>query len=108
MALRGFMSALANFRRDSQPELFAHVHPHGLATARLARRFAAACVRPCRGGGTFLDEIELGAQLHDIGKYLIARSVLLKPGPLDALEREAVSHHPVYGVQILSGLPYVT
>src|ERR687889_642313 len=45
---------------------------------------------------------------HDFGKYLIAESILLKPGPLAEAERAAVSLHPVYGAHLLSGLPAVT
>ena len=91
--------------REEQPELFRHVHPHGRATAGLARSFAAAV---CRGARPSLDEIELGAHLHDFGKYLIPKSILLKPGPLDEAERSVVSMHPVYGYQVLSGLTALT
>jgi HD-GYP domain-containing protein (c-di-GMP phosphodiesterase class II) len=99
--------AAASMGRDEQPRLYRHVHPHGHATARLARSFAAAV--GCAGSGApTLDEIELGAHLHDLGKYLIAESILLKPGPLTAVERSAVSFHPVLGARLLSGLPAVT
>jgi HD-GYP domain-containing protein (c-di-GMP phosphodiesterase class II) len=93
--------------RDERPRLYRHVHPHGHATARLARSFAAALGRAVVGATT-LDEIELGAHLHDFGKYLIAESILLKPGPLDEEERAAVSLHPVYGAYLLARLPAVT
>jgi HD-GYP domain-containing protein (c-di-GMP phosphodiesterase class II) len=93
--------------RDERPRLYRHVHPHGHATARLARSFAAALGCAAARAPT-LDEIELGAHLHDFGKYLIAESILLKPGPLTDAEREAMSLHPVYGEQILRGLPAVT
>jgi HD-GYP domain-containing protein (c-di-GMP phosphodiesterase class II) len=86
--------------------MYRHVHPHCHATARLARSFAAAI--GLGSGAHALDEIELGAHLHDFGKYLIAESILLKPGPLTRVERHAVSFHPVYGAQILSGLPAVS
>jgi HD-GYP domain-containing protein (c-di-GMP phosphodiesterase class II) len=99
------LQAAASLGRDEQPRLYRHVHPHGHATARLARSFAAAI--ECAGAPA-LDEIELGAHLHDFGKYLIAESILLKPGPLSDAEREAVSFHPVYGAHLLCGLPGVT
>jgi putative two-component system response regulator len=94
--------------RQEQPRLYRHVHPHGHATAKLARSFADAfgCARGARG--PTLDEIELGAHLHDFGKYLIAESILLKPGPLTEDERAAVSFHPVYGAEVLSRLSAVT
>jgi HD-GYP domain-containing protein (c-di-GMP phosphodiesterase class II) len=104
-AIRTLLLAASSLGRDEHPRLYRHVHPHGHATAKLARAFAAAL--GCAGAPT-LDEIELGAHLHDFGKYLIAESILLKPGPLTGEERAAVSRHPVYGAQLLSGLPAVT
>jgi HD-GYP domain-containing protein (c-di-GMP phosphodiesterase class II) len=100
------LRAVACLGREEQPELYRHVYPHGHATAKLARAFASFL--ECGRGAPTLDEIELGAHLHDVGKYLIAKSILLKPGPLDDVERAAVSLHPVYGAQILSNLPAVT
>jgi HD-GYP domain-containing protein (c-di-GMP phosphodiesterase class II) len=108
-AIRSVLQAAASLGRREQPELYRHVHPHGQATARLARSFAASLGHfdGC-GGRPTLDELELGAHLHDFGKYLIAKSILLKPGPLSADERAAVTSHPVYGAQLLSGLTAVT
>ena len=105
-AIQALLHAAAELGRDEQPRLYRHVHPHGHATARLARCFAASI-----GAGSnvhTLDEIELGAHLHDFGKYLIAESILLKPGSLTPEERHAISFHPVYGAQILGGLSAVT
>ncbi len=104
-AIRALLSAASSLGRDELPRLYRHVHPHGHATARLARSFAAAL--GCAGSPT-LDEIELGAHLHDFGKYLIAEAIILKPGPLSDEERAAVSFHPVYGARLLSGLSAVT
>jgi HD-GYP domain-containing protein (c-di-GMP phosphodiesterase class II) len=105
-AILSVLEAAASLGREEQPELYRHVHPHAQATARLARSFATAL--GCFGGARALDEVELGAHLHDFGKYLIAKSILLKPGPLSERERAAISRHPVYGAQLLSGLPEVT
>ena len=105
--IRSLLRAAASLGRDERPRLYRHVHPHGHATARLARSFAEAIGCAVSFGPT-LDEIELGAHLHDFGKYLIAESILLKPGPLTDAERDAMSRHPVYGEQILRGLPAVT
>jgi HD-GYP domain-containing protein (c-di-GMP phosphodiesterase class II) len=108
-AIRTLLRAADALGRDEQPRLYRHVHPHGHATAKLARSFAAAIVRgDSAARGPTLDEIELGAHLHDFGKYLIAESILLKPGPLTEDERAAVSFHPVYGAYVLSNLPPVT
>lgn len=104
--IRSVLDAAASLGREKKPELYQHVHPHAQATARLARSFAAAL--GCFGANAApLDEVELGAHLHDFGKYLIAPSLLLKPGPLTAEERAAISLHPIYGAQLLAGLPAV-
>jgi HD-GYP domain-containing protein (c-di-GMP phosphodiesterase class II) len=55
-----------------------------------------------------LEELEVGARLHDVGKYLIAPSVLLKAGALDPEERAVVSLHPAFGAAALKRLPNVT
>jgi hypothetical protein len=47
-ATRSLLRAAASLGRDEQPRLYRHVHPHGHATARLARAFAAAI--NCAGG----------------------------------------------------------
>ena len=99
---RVLLRAVATFRQSEQPEMYAHVHPHCHATAKLARAFAAELIHA--EADHTLDEIELGAYVHDIGKYLIPKSILLKPGPLTAEERATVSRHPAYGALILSNL----
>jgi HD-GYP domain-containing protein (c-di-GMP phosphodiesterase class II) len=55
-----------------------------------------------------LEELEVGAYLHDVGKYFITPSVLLKPAELDEEERAAISLHSVLGATALSRLPGVT
>jgi HD-GYP domain-containing protein (c-di-GMP phosphodiesterase class II) len=107
-ARRLVVREVARVERRSQPELFAHVQPHAHATARLTRLFAATRARINDDYGPTLDEIEYGAFMHDIGKYFIASSVLLKPGLLDEEEAAAVRHHPVYGATALSKLPGTT
>lgn len=44
-----------------------------------------------------LSEIGLGALLHDIGKVFVDKSILLKPGPLDKDEYEAMKNHTELG-----------
>ncbi|TDA67858.1 MAG: HD domain-containing protein [Clostridia bacterium] len=43
-----------------------------------------------------------GALLHDIGKTLIDRAILQKPGPLSPAEQEIMKRHPVDGAQMLA------
>ena len=106
MTPRNLMLAFATFRQKVQPEWFAHIHSHGHASSRLARSFASAYLRTA--SRSTLDEIEFGAYMHDIGKYLVPKEILLKPGPLTEQEREVMSLHPVHGVEILRGLPHIT
>lgn len=42
--------------------------------------------------------------LHDVGKLGVSEAVLLKPGPLTALEYEQVKQHPDIGAQLISRL----
>jgi putative nucleotidyltransferase with HDIG domain len=46
--------------------------------------------------------LELGAQLHDIGKTAIPHNVLMKPGPLTPEEQHIMRMHPVIGQELLS------
>ena len=49
-----------------------------------------------------VERVRAGALLHDLGKIGIPDAVLLKPGPLDAAERESINTHPRMAVEILS------
>jgi HD-GYP domain-containing protein (c-di-GMP phosphodiesterase class II) len=47
--------------------------------------------------------IEHAARLHDIGKIAVNEMILLKPGPLDAAEIEAMRAHTEVGAHLLEG-----
>ena len=51
-----------------------------------------------------VEQIRIGAQLHDIGKIGIPDSVLEKPGRLTPEEFATVQEHPVIGRRILEGV----
>jgi putative two-component system response regulator len=51
-----------------------------------------------------LAEIQLGGELHDIGKIGVREVVLQKPGPLTETEYLHVMEHPVLGERILAPL----
>lgn len=51
-----------------------------------------------------LAEIQLGGELHDIGKIGVREGVLQKPGPLTEEEYLHVMEHPVLGERILGPL----
>lgn len=54
--------------------------------------------------GQALEDIRLGAALHDIGKIGTPESILRKPGPLTAEEFTSISEHTVLGERILAPL----
>ena len=69
-----------------------------------SRRVAAYALDVARTLG--LDEhqrstVYVGAYLHDIGKVLVPREILTKPGSLAADEREVIRTHPQRGLELL-------
>ena len=52
-----------------------------------------------------LQDIRRGALLHDIGKFAIPESILLKPGALTDEECAIVRTHPAVAYQLLSKIP---
>jgi HD-GYP domain-containing protein (c-di-GMP phosphodiesterase class II) len=50
-----------------------------------------------------LTQLGVGLLLHDIGKAIIPRALLNKPGPLEPEEWELVRQHPRAGVDLLPG-----
>jgi hypothetical protein len=55
-----------------------------------------------------LIELELAALLHDVGKMRVPRELLRKPGPLTEPELRLMRLHPVWGAEILAGVPGLT
>jgi putative nucleotidyltransferase with HDIG domain len=49
-----------------------------------------------------LDNVRLGALLHDVGKIGVAEKILTKPSRLSPEEVRAIRQHPVRGAQIIS------
>lgn len=48
-----------------------------------------------------VDKVSLGGLLHDIGKVMIPREVITKPGRLTPTEYALVQTHPIHGYNIL-------
>jgi two-component system cell cycle response regulator len=98
--------------------LIARGRPHAVLLQALEERepalrkhvggVAALCVllgaRLGLGDGALAD-LELAAQMHDIGKLAIPDAILEKPGPLDDAEIAFVRRHPVIGQRILDASP---
>ena len=55
---------------------------------------------------TFVRDIELAAQLHDVGKIAVPDAILLKPGKLEPQEFEVIQGHVKFGHQIIK--PYAS
>ena len=52
-----------------------------------------------------LDELELVAMLHDLGKISIDKNILAKPGRLTESERAEIQKHPEVGYRIANATP---
>ncbi len=49
--------------------------------------------------------VYIGGLLHDLGKVVVERAVLLKDGPLSQEEWEEIKEHPLVGMEILKNVP---
>lgn len=55
-----------------------------------------------------MNEIGIGSMMHDIGKCVVPKHILNKPGPLEEDEFELVKRHTEYGFEILRKDPSVS
>jgi two-component system, cell cycle response regulator len=82
---------------ELDPELTGHTDEVAALAAEVARRL-----------GLDEDQVErmaIAAELHDIGKIAIPRSILSKNGPLDADEWDYIRRHTLIGERIAQGAP---
>ena len=73
---------------------------HSQAVARLAVELA----RRLGIHGDELEQVQLAALLHDIGKIGVPEHILNKAGPLTEFEQELVERHSVIGFELVHGL----
>ena len=108
--LQRFMSA----RDPNQPvadqvqEVFHALGFKRYETLQHSRRVAGYALlfgKHCGLNEEQLRHLELGALLHDIGKIAIPHNVLLKNGPLDSSEWEAMRLHTRIGAELLEEFP---
>src|SRR5262245_44559699 len=78
-----------------------HSRGRSLRISRYALRVARELGIPEKGHA----DIELGAMLHDLGRYAILNDVVQTPRPLDAGERAMVQTHPTIGWEMLRDIP---
>ena len=88
------------------PDLGGHAARVGTLAETIARRLG--------WGDEQLEDVRLGAALHDVGKIALPPEILRRPGALDPHEIAQIRAHPVEGAWLISGvrsllraLPYV-
>jgi HD-GYP domain-containing protein (c-di-GMP phosphodiesterase class II) len=78
---------------EHHPDLGEHVQDVGLLAAAVAVELGL--------GGRQLQHVRHAAELHDIGKVAVPRSILDKPGKLDPDEWRFIARHTIIGERIL-------
>jgi putative nucleotidyltransferase with HDIG domain len=73
-------------------------HEHSIRV----RDYAMLLARRAGLAGRALDNLSVGAVLHDIGKIAVPDHILLKPGPLTVDEWTVMRQHPVIGAQMIA------
>jgi HD-GYP domain-containing protein (c-di-GMP phosphodiesterase class II) len=79
------------------PSLEGHASRVGVHAEAVARRLGWT--------EAALEDLRLGAALHDVGKVNVRSDVLSKPGRLDDAELAEVRAHPVEGAWLIAGVP---
>lgn len=111
----GLMSSLVTARAQAQEAYIGSIRALAMMldardryTAGHSERVAMLAVsigRQMGLGTSDLDQLRLGALLHDIGKVGLSDDVLRKPGRLTHEEFELIKAHPVLGARILKMVP---
>ncbi|MDQ6811672.1 MAG: HD domain-containing protein, partial [Actinomycetota bacterium] len=83
--------------RERTPDLGEHV--------RGVRELAEAIARTLRASESEIAAVGSTADLHDIGKMAIPRTILNKPGPLSDVEWGFIHRHTIIGARIVSAAP---
>ncbi|HEY7334523.1 MAG TPA: HD-GYP domain-containing protein [Bryobacteraceae bacterium] len=78
--------------------------PYTAGHSRRVSQYACAVARNMGVSPKELDEIRVGALLHDIGKIGVADAILQKPGRLTDEENRIIQEHPTIGRKILEGV----
>lgn len=68
-------------------------------------RYSGALAANMGFNNSFIEDISVSAQMHDVGKLRIPAEILLKPGPLTPREMQLMRQHPAYGLEILGDSP---
>ena len=54
-----------------------------------------------------MEILEYAGLLHDVGKFNIDLAILNKTGQLSVDEAEIIQNHPVFGAELISGVPFL-
>lgn len=73
---------------------------HSAEVAELAVRIASQLGLPQNE----IEDVDIAARVHDIGKVAVPDSILLKPGPLNDEEWSIMRRHPVVSAELIEGL----
>ena len=76
--------------------------PYTAGHSRRVSEYSCSIARAADVPGKELEEIRIGALLHDIGKRIIPQQVLNKPGKLTDEEWALIMEHPTTGFRELS------
>ncbi|MFH2037713.1 MAG: HD domain-containing phosphohydrolase [Candidatus Zixiibacteriota bacterium] len=100
--LRG-QAAFRNLLTISSFDYYTYTHSVNVCT------FAVALAQQIgRKDEEYLNELGIGALLHDVGKSKISERILNKRTALSAMEFELMKKHPKMGVEILSQTDMIT
>lgn len=79
--------------------------PHSRGRSLRISRYAVRVARELGVPESDHADVELGAMLHDLGRFAILNDVVQTPRPLDAGERAMVQTHPTIGWEMLHDIP---
>lgn len=93
--------AMANFAEHRDTDTGVHVLRVARLVGQTARRLKRKGHYADRVDERFIEHISTASILHDVGKIATSDRILLKAGPLDPAEREAMKQHAAMGAQLL-------
>jgi len=96
--------------RDALSAMAIAIEARDAQTGGHIKRVASSAGRLARALGwsdITVSEVELAAELHDIGKVIVPDNILNKPSSLTRSEWELMKKHPQEGVRILQPLQHI-
>ena len=94
-------SGLAKLAESRDPETGDHLTRMALYSAVIAEELASKGAYTELITPQYIRDVYNFAPMHDIGKVGISDDILLKPGRLDAKERQEMERHPTIGGEVL-------